>query len=183
MKSRISNSVYGLALAFVLALAGAAFLSPARGVSATAPGGPGQSDSEAKKLEGTWRVVVTPRFCDSGEEIPGRSFRALITFARGETLNATSTASLPNARLSNEYGVWRHEGDHTYSAVSESFVFSSTGAWLGTHRLTRTIEIGDDPDTFSQTASGTFRDTDGDNPILGLPAAVCSTAVGHRLEE
>ena len=178
MNSRIGKTVYGMTTAFVLALAGATLLSTLWRVDATTQG-------EAKVLEGTWRVDVTPRNCISGDEIPGAAFKALITFAKGGTLNATTTNAqfLPpaGAKLSNDYGVWQRVGDHTFNTVSEFFVFNSSGVWLGTHRLTRTIEIAD-ADTYSQTVTGAFLAPDGISPLPGFPPNVCSTGVGHRLE-
>ncbi len=38
---------------------------------------------------------------------------------------------------------------HTYSAVSEAFIFSSAGAWTSTQRLTRVIEVGRDGNRYT----------------------------------
>jgi hypothetical protein len=176
MSSRIRRTVLGLSMALVLALVGVILLSAMR-AHATTPG-------ESKNLEGTWRADVTPRDCNTGVEFPALGFKALVTFAKGGTTNATVTARLPvpDTRESNHYGVWQHVNDHTYSGVSESFIFNSAGVWLGTQRVTRTIEIGEDPDTFKVTAKGVFLAPDGVSPLPGFPLMVCSTGVGHRLE-
>jgi hypothetical protein len=179
MNSRIAKTAYCLTITFVLAAAAATLLSATWRADATTQG-------EEKKLEGTWRVDVTPRNCISGDEIPGAAFKALITFAKGGTVNATTTnaLSLPptGAKLSNDYGVWQRASDHSFTTVSEFFVFNSSGVWLGIHRLNRTIQIDDDPNTFSQTATGVFLAPDGVSPLPGFPLMVCSTGVGHRLE-
>ena len=40
-----------------------------------------QSESQAGRIEGTWRVQLTVRNCQTGE--PLRTFPALFTFAKG----------------------------------------------------------------------------------------------------
>lgn len=177
MKSRITKTVYGVSVALAFAAMGTILQSTMWSVDVTAQG-------EAKILEGTWRADVTPRFCPSGDEIPNAGFKALVTFAKGGTTSATVTARLPvpDTRESNHYGIWQRVSDHTFTGVSESFVFNSAGTWLGTERVTRTIELGDDPDTFTVTSTGVFLDKDGISPLAGFPPQVCSTAIGHRME-
>ena len=125
-------------------------------------------------LEGVWRVQVTVLNCQTGVAL--RTFPALFTFAKGGTLTATTAGQSP-ALFTPNLGVWRRTDDHTYSAVSEAFVFSPAGAWIQTHRLTRTIEIGDDPDEFTDTVNLEIFDTTG-NPI----GTGCATSVAHRFE-
>jgi hypothetical protein len=172
MKSRISKSVYGVTLAFVLALAGAAFLTPARDVGASTTQGP---ESEARKLEGTWRVEVTPRNCQTGAPL-GSSFTSLLSFARGGVLIETTSRFSPAMR-GPAHGVWQHTGGHTFSATAYAFLYNSSGAWTGTQKITQTIEIGGDPDEFNANATSEIFDTNGN-----LIQSGCSTAVGHRLE-
>lgn len=174
MKSKIIKSTYVMGVAFVLTLAGVLFLAPARGVKAEKPDEPGKSNSQAKKLEGTWRAQITIRNCQTGEAV--RTFPALVTFANGGTLNATAAGSSP-ARVSPDYGTWRHTGGSTYSAVSEAFLFSTAGDWTGTQRVTRAIEIGDDPDESTANTSTEIFDVNGN-----LLATGCATSVARRLE-
>ena len=94
MKSRVLKSVYMVALASVLALAGTTFMTTVRGAGAEQSEGQVGSDPEARKLEGTWRVRITLRDCGSGGPLPfpGNPFPALVTFARGGTLTSADTA-------------------------------------------------------------------------------------------
>ena len=144
----------------------------ALGVSAMAQSNDAQS--QAGRLQGTWRVQVTVRDCQTGAAL--RTFPALSTFAKGGTLTVVTAGQFP-ALATTGLGVWRHTGGDTYSAVSESFVFSPTGAWTQTHRLTRAIEIGNDADEFNDTVTLQIFDTNGNLIVTG-----CATSVAHRFE-
>ncbi len=174
MRPRIKKLMFRFAFLSMFALAGALFLTSARGVRAEKPGGPGEAESQARKLEGTWRVQVTIRDCQSGAAV--RTFPALLTFARGGTLTETTTGFPPALRTPG-HGFWKHTGGQTYSAVSEAFLFNPAGGWTGTQRLTQSIEFGDDPDEFNSTATNEIFDTNG-----GLIVTGCSTAVARRFE-
>ena len=143
-----------------------------------ASGAPARAQSEDggshNGLQGTWRVQVTVRDCQTGAVL--RTFPALFAFAKGGTLTATTAGQLPSLSTPN-LGVWRHTDGHTYSAVSEAFVFSTAGVWTQTHRLTRAIEIGIDGDTFTDTIALEIFDTNGNLIVTG-----CGTSVASRLE-
>ncbi len=165
MKSRNTSMFIGVALLAIFGLPGVMKSKPAVGVKANA-------DSGARTLEGTWRVNVTVRDCVSGGIL--RTFPALLTFAQGGTLTET-TAGFPPAVRTPGHGFWRHTGDHSYAAVSEAFLFNG-GTWTATQRLTQSIEIGDNPDELTSTATGEIIDTSGN------VTSTCATAVATRLE-
>ena len=125
-------------------------------------------------LEGTWRVQLTVRDCQTGAAL--RTFPALFTFAKGGTLSVTTAGQLP-ALSTTGLGVWRHTDGHAYSAVSEAFVFSTAGVWTQTHRLTRAIEIGNNEDEFTDAVALQIFDTNGNVIVTG-----CATSVGSRFE-
>ena len=133
-----------------------------------------QSQSQAGRIEGTWRVQLTVRNCQTGE--PLRSFPALFIFGQGGTLSYT-TAGQPPALSTPGVGVWGHTNGNTYRAVSEAFVFSPAGAWIQTHRLTRAIELGSDANEFTDTVTLEIFDTD-----RNLIATGCGTSAGRRFE-
>ncbi len=174
MKTRILKLFYGLTLMSVLALAMTSFLILARDVRAQGPDDSDQA-SQARKLEGTWRVTVTIRDCQTGQalQFPGNPFPALITFALGGTLTSADSTLFRSAG----HGVWRHMGGHTYRAVSEAFLFNPAGVRIGTQRLTQVIEIGEDPDEYNASVSGEILGPDGN-----LVQTVCATSVGRRME-
>ena len=158
------------AVGLATALAVTAMLIPQLGFTAKAA----QSEESAKGLQGTWRVQLTVRDCQTGVAL--RTFPALFTFAKGGTLSATTAGQLPALSTTN-LGVWRHTDGHAYSAVSESFVFSTAGVWTQTHRLTRAIEIGNNKDEFTDTVGLQIFDTNGNVIVTG-----CATSVGSRFE-
>ena len=126
------------------------------------------------RLEGTWRVQLTVRDCQTGGAL--RTFPALAAFSKGGTLTLTTAGQLPSLSTTG-LGVWRHTKGHSYSAVSEAFVFSPAGDWIQTHRLTRAIEIGDNGDEFTDTVDLEILDTNGN-----LIAPGCATSVATRFK-
>ena len=133
-----------------------------------------QSESQAGRIEGTWRVQLTVRDCQTGAAL--RTFPALFIFGNGGTLSFT-TAGQPPALSTPGVGVWGHAGGNNYSAVSETFVFSPAGVWIQTHRLTRTIELSSDANEFTDTVALQIADTNG-----SLIATGCATSAGRRFE-
>src|SRR5262249_40346151 len=129
---------------------------------------------ESHSLEGTWRLQVTVRDCQTGQTI--RTFPAMFTFAKGGTATVTTAGQLPSL-FTPGLGVWRHTEGHTYSAVSEAFVFSAAGAWIQTHRLSRTIDLGNDADSFTDEIKLEILGTTGN-----LIATGCGSSVASRLE-
>jgi hypothetical protein len=174
MKSRFVKSIYGVALVSVLTLVGAAFLAPTPGVKAQEQEKQEKSEGRGRKLEGTWRVQVTIRVCQTGVAI--RTFPSLVTFAQGGTMTETTSAASPALRGPG-HGVWEHTGGRTFSSVFEAFTFNPAGVWTGTQRVTQTIELEHGSDEFNANASLEIFDANG-----VLIATGCSTAVGTRLE-
>ena len=169
IKLRISKRFGAVGLATTLALT--AMLIPKIGLSARAAQ---SEESESQGLQGTWRVQLTVRDCQTGVAL--RTFPALFTFAKGGTLSVTTAGQLP-ALSTIGLGVWRHTDGHAYSAVSEAFVFSTAGVWTQTHRLTRAIEIGNNEDEFTDTVALQIFDANGKVIVTG-----CATSVGSRFE-
>lgn len=167
-RNLMRRSASGRAAALVLA--GMLFLGS--GLTARAQ----SEDAGANNgLEGTWHVQVTVYDCQTGALL--RTFPALFAFAKGGTVTNTTAGQFP-ALFTPGFGVWRHTQGHSYSAVSESFVFSPAGAWIQTHRLTRAIDIGDDGDTFTDKIALEILDTNG-NPIV---QGGCGKSVATRFK-
>ncbi len=139
------------------------------------------SDSNAQRLEGTWRVQVTPRVCATGA--PLGTVNSLVTFAPGGTMSeSVGAGGFEPGQRSEGHGYWRHAGGHTYS---QRFVVlirfdtapnppTSPGFLAGWLTVTHTIELGD-PDNFSSSGTNQFFDTSGNSYRSG-----CSTAIGRR---
>jgi hypothetical protein len=125
-------------------------------------------------LEGTWRVQLTVQDCQTGQVL--RTFPALFAFAKGGTLTYATAGQLPSATTTG-LGVWKHTEGHSYSAVSEVFIFSPAGVWIQTHRLTRAIDVSNDGDEFTDTVALQIFDTSGNQIVAG-----CGTSVGSRMK-
>ena len=141
------------------------------GLTATAQSG---DDESPNGLEGTWRVQLTVQDCVTGQVL--RTFPALFAFAKGGTLTYATAGQLPSATTTG-LGVWKHTQSHSYSAVSEVFIFNSAGAWTQTHRLTRAIDVSNDGDAFTDTVALQIFDTNGNQIVTG-----CGTSVGSRMK-
>ena len=178
MKSTTTRSITSLVLFAAVAMTIAMFslgFSPSHAVvSAQVRDEDGRSQSHGGKLEGTWRVLVTQRNCQSGAEV--RTFPALLAFAEGGTLTGSTTA-FPPALRGSDYGVWSHSGGRRYGAVSEAFLFSPAGAWVSTQRITQAIQLDRGGDSFTSDAAVEFFDTLGNTTLTG-----CATAVATRME-
>jgi len=125
-------------------------------------------------LEGTWRVQVTVRDCQTGAVL--RTFPALFAFAKGGTVTNTTAGQFP-ALFTPGFGVWQHTQGQSYTAVLEAFVFSPAGVWIQTHRFMRSIELGVDSDEFTDTINLEIFDTSGN--LLGTG---CGTSVASRFK-
>jgi hypothetical protein len=166
MKLRKMSLLAGLALFVALALMGPSSLTPAATEQQ-------EQSAKSKGLEGTWRMQVTIRDCASGTAL--RTFPAFLTFAQGGTLTETTTGFPPALRTPG-HGIWSHLTGHTYSAVSEAFLFSPAGVWTGKQRLTQFIEMGAQNE-LNSTATNEIFDTSGNTIVSG-----CATAVGNAME-
>jgi len=107
----------------------------------------------------------------AAEDLPG-----LVYLRKGGTLTVTTAGQFP-ALSTPGLGVWRHTDGDTYSAVFEAFVFSPAGAWIQTHRITHSIEVGDDADEFADTVKLEIFGTTGN-----LIATGCGTSAARRFE-
>ena len=167
LKNLMRLAAYGGITALVLAVM--LILGPGSAIRAQS-----EDAGSHKRLEGVWRFQVTVRNCQTGE--PLRTFPALFTFAKGGTLTVTTAGQFP-ALSTPGLGVWRHTDGDTYSAVFEAFVFSPAGAWIQTHRITHSIEVGDDADELTDTVKLEIFDTTGN-----LIATGCATSAARRFE-
>jgi hypothetical protein len=163
---RNSRAVYGVNLVSVFALAVMLLLTS--GLNAQE----GNSESRGGRIEGMWRLQITVRDCQTSAV--QRTFPGLFAFAKGGILTYT-TAGLSPALATPGYGIWGHTGGHSYSAVTEAFIFNPAGAWIQTHRLTRVIELDKDADGFTDTTQLEIFDTSGTLIVRG-----CATSVGRR---
>jgi hypothetical protein len=128
----------------------------------------------AATLEGTWRVEITLRNCDTGHAF-GSPFPALATFARGGTLTTSDGGLSPGVRGAG-HGVWWRLRGRTFAALTEAFMFNG-GVRSGTQRISQEIELDHDGMTFEARVSSAVLDTAGQIVLAG-----CASSVGRRLD-
>ena len=131
------------------------------------------------RLQGTWRVQLNPRDCQTGAPIP--SFVVLLSFARGGTLSEVMNAQafLPGQRTTG-LGVWSHTHDNAYKGVWDAFILFDSPPPApfkrGVQRLMWNFEVHGDQATIE--ASSQFFDTNGN-----LLISTCASGTGTRFED
>ena len=148
-------------------------------MSAAAARAQSEESAAGNGLTGTWRVTVQLHVCNSTINI-GSPFQSLLTFGRGGTLvEVTANAMFYPSLRSPGHGIWRAQGDGTYSASSMAFITSNVnGALTMTQRIDQTIVIGDNPDQFTvKNANVKFYDPSGTFLKMG-----CADAWGKRYQ-
>ena len=171
MKKRFLTARSYAILATMLALTVAAASASGQGLQ--------KGQSQGGRLEGTWQADVTVTNCATGAPI--RTFQSLHTYMRGgSTIDTTSGQFL----RSPAHGTWRHVGGQTYTATATFFRFGfdpgnpmNPFPFIGTQRVTKTIELSADGDEYTATTVSEIFDAAG-NQIGGG----CATDVARRYE-
>jgi hypothetical protein len=135
------------------------------------------SAPDARTITGAWRTVVTARNCQTGD--PLGSLPGLFTFNEGGTMSEYGIApgSSPALR-SPGHGIWQREpGWQEYSFAFTYYRYSASGAFIGSQRVTGSLELGSGGDEFATTSAIEILDVNG-TPV----GAGCGTAVGTRFE-
>jgi hypothetical protein len=158
MKTTMTVMLIGLVMGFGTSIAQA---HPLRGKIATS-------------LEGTWRVQITLRDCDTLAPL-GQPFDALASFNAGGTV-LTADGSMSPAARSTGHGVWRRLGKGHYSATIEAFLFAN-GVRSGTQRLVQEIAMAPDGQSYDSSVGAAIFNTAGQVVFSG-----CASAVGQRMD-
>lgn len=140
-----------------------------------------RSDREGR-LQGTWRVQLNPRDCQTGAPIP--SFAVLLSFHRGGTLTEVMNAqAFLTGQRTTGLGVWSHTQGNAYKGVWEAFILFDTPPTSpgflfkrGVQRLMWDFEVHGDQTTIEATSQ--FFDTNGN-----LLIATCASGTGTRFED
>lgn len=177
MKMKIARTTW--AGGVLTAGAGVAFVLFLAATSAFAQ----QSGSQARTVEGTWYVQVTPRNCDTGAQI-APVVNSLVTFAQGGTMNesAGGGAFAPGQR-SGGHGTWTHAGGHTFTQRFVALILFTTpptafgpGFEAGWQTVEHTVEVID-ADHIASAGTNSFYRSTGEVYRTG-----CSTATGRRFQ-
>ena len=138
-----------------------------------------QSDESSSRhsLEGAWWVTVTLYNCSTGVKRP--PFSSMLLFSRGGTLTETTSnpGFLPGQR-SIGVGTWARDEHGTYSASDVAYIEFTGGAFTqGTQKLTHSITLDNDADSFTDEATVQFFDSTGTVLMSG-----CASATATRLQ-
>ncbi len=141
------------------------------------PGPPVKGAVNERTIQGTWRTVVTPHNCQTGNPFP--SLAGLFTFHQGGTMAeyGIGPGSSPALR-SPGHGIWqRLHGWQLYSFGFTYNRYDASGLFLGTQKVTGEVELGADGDTFATRSVVEILDV---NDVL--VGSACATAAGTRFE-
>ena len=133
--------------------------------------------ASARSLEGAWWVTVTLYNCATGAKRP--PFSSILPFSRGGTVIETTSnhAFLPGQR-SIGVGTWAQDEHRTYTASDVDYIEFTGGAFTqGTQKLTHSITLDHDADSFTDEAVVQFFDTTG-----GVVMSACASATASRLQ-
>ncbi|HXI90017.1 MAG TPA: hypothetical protein VNO24_08390 [Blastocatellia bacterium] len=160
MKKMSLKAISGVALTVILLLAASQI--PASG-----------QNGKASRIEGTWRVALTIRNCQTGAELA--TAQGLNTFIPGGSM--IGTPSQNPALLRAGHGVWEHTGGQSFTNTVIFFRYAPDGTFAGTQKVTRQIEVAHAGDEF--TSTDTFELADPNGNVVG---GGCATGAGQRLE-
>jgi hypothetical protein len=142
-------------------------VAAAIGVSAAA-GDNAEGVSSGNQLTGTWQVTVNRG--------PLPTLTSLQVFTDDGSM--VEHASDGSANRSPAFGSWVRLEGRLYSATSVFLRFNPlTGAYLGTHKVRRTIRVSEDGQSFTSVARGFILDPDGN-----VIAPTAATTAGTRME-
>ena len=131
-----------------------------------------------RTIVGAWRTVVTPRNCQTGDPVVP-PFPGLFTFNKDGTMSqyGIGPGSSP-ALVSPGIGVWQRErGRHDYSFAFTHYRYDASGVFIGSQKVTATLELGASGDEF--TSNSAIEVFDANDNLIGTG---CATAAGARFE-
>lgn len=154
------------AVASLIALAAAAIIAGA--VSAD-DGDDSRRQASGNQIVGTWVVTVN-------RPAPLPPLTSLQVFTQGGSV--IETANEWPATRTESFGAWKRIDRRLYAATSMFFRFNpQTGAYLGTQKISRTIELAHDGESFAHVARVTALDPNGN-----VQASFIARATGTRME-
>jgi hypothetical protein len=131
-----------------------------------------------RTIQGAWRTMVTPVSCQTGDPL-GPPFPGLFTFNKGGTMSeyGIGPGSSPALR-SPGHGVWEHEhGWQDYSFTFTFYRYDASGVFIGSQKVTATLELGASGDEFTTQSVVQVLDVNGN-----VIATFCARAAGTRFE-
>jgi hypothetical protein len=147
-------------VALVAVIAATAAISAVGAITAAA-GGSG-AKSSGNTLAGSWDVAVD-------RPAPLSDLRSLQTFtASGSVIEIANGGT---GVRSASHGAWERVNGRTYASTIVFFRFNpATGAYLGTQKINRTIELSPDGGSYEGVGVSTLFDPAGNVEVSGLRA-------------
>ena len=128
----------------------------------------------ANSVEGSWVVTVTR--LNPPPNVPP-TFKSLMTFDGGGGL--TETSNTGTTLRGPAHGSWERVEGRSYATTMLFFRFNpQTGAFLGTQKVSRTMRLSQDGQTFEAASLAAQYDPDGALILGGLRA----TETGARID-
>ena len=131
-----------------------------------------------RTIEGVWRTAVTLLNCQTGQPVGVPPFPGLFTFHDDGTMSefGIGPGSSPALR-SPGHGVWQRE--HGWQEYSYTFVYyryNSSGAFIGSQKVTSELELAASGDAFVTKSAVEIID------LSNNVTTVCASAAGTRFE-
>lgn len=174
MKRTFLKIIAGTGLTFTLIVVFAQFWTAAQNTPGKQSPTENTAGNNAGKIVGVWDAQVTVRNCGTGAAI--QSFRSLLTFAAGGTMQETTAGTAPHLR-SPGHGVWRHLGETRFSNAFKFFRFNADSTYDGWQKISQQIDLSANGNQFTATASIEIYDADDQLAQTG-----CATAAAVRFE-
>ena len=136
-----------------------------------------QRGGNDRSIQGTWRTVVTPRNCQTGDTFT--PLAGQFTFHEGGTMAeyGIGPGSSPALR-SPGHGVWqRRHGWQVFSFAFTFYRYNTSGVLLGSQRIRGDLDLDRGGDTFATRSVIEVLDLNDD--VIG---GGCATAAGTRFE-
>ena len=137
------------------------------------------SNAQERTIQGAWRTKVTLRNCQTDLPVVAPFLRGLFTFNKGGTMSefGVGPGSSPALR-SPGHGVWqREQGWKDYSFAFTYYRYDASGVFIGSQKVTATLELGASGDEF--TTKSVIEVFDANDNKIGT---FCATAAGTRFE-
>jgi len=171
MKTTFLRTIGGTILAILMC---AAFGQISAHAQNLADGQIKNDEQHAKNIEGSWDHVTTRLNCQTGAVLG--TFQAMFTFSSGGTFWEAGTNTLPTLR-GPSHGVWERDSPGVYTTAFQFFRFNADGTPAGRQIVRQHIEVSDDGETYTATATAQVLDLAGN-----VIATNCAMGVGTRFD-
>ena len=132
-----------------------------------------------RTIEGVWTTAVTLLNCQTGQPVGVAPFPGVFTFHDDGTMSefGIGPGSSPALR-SPGHGVWQREhGWQDYSYTFMYYRYNSSGAFIGSQKVTSELELAASGDAFVTKSAVEILDIS-DN----VTGTACASAAGTRFE-